>query len=372
MKKLHLLFFSTALFLNAISLSYSQTLTSTPSGGNKKASVMERIGITDVTITYDRPAVKGREGKIWGDLVHYGFKNLGFGTAKESPWRAGANENTTITFSNAVKIEGQDLPAGKYGLFMAMAPTQATIIFSKDNAAWGSYFYKPESDALRVTVNTVPITEMVERLEYEFMDQTENSAIIALKWEHLKIPFKVAVDLSSSMMTSFRKELEGDKGFMWQNYQFAAQYAADHTTNFSEALAWANTSLDPSSGGDKNFTTLSTKADILLKMGKTTEADATMKEALPMAKMQELHQYGRQLLTQKRAKEALEVFKLNASKNPNQFTTLMGLTRGYSAVADYNMALQNAQAALAIAPDEANKKNVESMIAKLSQRKDVN
>src|SRR5690242_11333962 len=89
-------------------------LTTLPDGGNKRAMVAERIGITDVIISYNRPGVKGREGKIWGQLIPAGFNDLGFGTSKAAPWRAGANENTTIQFSDDVKIEGQSLPAGKY------------------------------------------------------------------------------------------------------------------------------------------------------------------------------------------------------------------------------------------------------------------
>src|SRR5205823_9254962 len=99
-------------------------LTTLPSGGNKKAAVIERIGLTDVTIHYDRPGVKGREGKIWGQLVAYGFNDLGFGTSKAAPWRAGANENTTIEFTTDAKVEGKDLPAGKYGFSIAMGADQ--------------------------------------------------------------------------------------------------------------------------------------------------------------------------------------------------------------------------------------------------------
>src|SRR4030095_9242885 len=101
------------LFLSIISLSQIP-LTTAPSGGNKKASVSERIGLTDVTIHYDRPGVKGREGKIWGQLVHAGFIDQGFGSSKSAPWRGGANENTTIEFSTDVTIDGKPLPAGKY------------------------------------------------------------------------------------------------------------------------------------------------------------------------------------------------------------------------------------------------------------------
>ena len=101
---------------------------------------MERIGITDVTIHYDRPGVKGREGKIWGSLVPFGFNDLGFGISKAAPWRAGANESTTITFSTDVEVEGKPVPAGTYGLFIAVRKDESTLILSKNSTAWGSFF----------------------------------------------------------------------------------------------------------------------------------------------------------------------------------------------------------------------------------------
>jgi hypothetical protein len=106
---------------------------------NEKDSSVEQIGITDVTVRYSRPAVNGREGKIWGDLVPYGFVDYHYGTSKGAPWRAGANENTTIEFSTDVTIEGKPLAAGKYGFFIAMGPEKATLVFSKDDNAWGSF-----------------------------------------------------------------------------------------------------------------------------------------------------------------------------------------------------------------------------------------
>jgi len=132
----------------------------------------------------------------------------------------------------------------------------------------------------------------------------------------------------------------------------------------------ANTAL--TFGGDHSFQAWSTKAGIMTKMGKATEADAALKKALPYASMNELHQYGRSLIAQKKAKEALDVFKMNFDKNPNQFTTLMGLTRGYSANGDYKTALKYAQQALPVAPAGANKTNVENMIKTLQDGKDVN
>ncbi len=121
-------------------------------GGSVKASVSERIGITDVTISYGRPAVKGRDGKIWGGVVFNGFKNLGYGAGKDAPWRAGANENTTIEFSTDVMVDGHALPAGKYGFFVAYGQYSSTLIFSSNTSSWGSYFYDPKEDVLRVNV----------------------------------------------------------------------------------------------------------------------------------------------------------------------------------------------------------------------------
>jgi hypothetical protein len=352
--------------------SISAQLTFPPNGGNKKASVSERIGITDVTIHYNRPAVKGREGKIWNGLVHTGYKDLGFGTSKAAPWRAGANENTTITFSSDVKVEGQPLKAGTYGFFAAMGTGEATLIFSNTTSAWGSFFYDPKEDALKLTVKTVELNESVERLKYEFIDQTDNSATIALVWDKLKIPFKVEVDYVKTQMEALRNELRGDEGFRWENLVQASQFAVQNNMNLEEALRWSETAATPGFPGQRNFQTLSTKAAVLNKMGRSAEADAFMKEAMPMANMQELHQYGRQLLQQKRAKDALEVFKLNAQKNPNQFTTYMGLVRGYSANGDYANALKNAQLAQPMAPNVMNKDAVDKMIINLKEGKDIN
>ncbi|HUS03188.1 MAG TPA: DUF2911 domain-containing protein [Chitinophagaceae bacterium] len=249
-------------------LSVSAQLTFPPDGGNKKASVSERIGITDVTVHYDRPAVKGREGKIWNGLVHTGYKDLGFGTSKAAPWRAGANENTTITFSTDVKVEGQPLKAGTYGFFAAMGTGDATLIFSNNTSSWGSFFYDPKEDALKVIVKTVPLNESVERLKFEFMDEMDNGATIALMWEKLKIPFKVEVDYVKTQMEAFRNELRGDKGFRWENFVQASQFAVQNNTSLDEALKWSDYAINTSFPGQKNFRTLSTKAAVLNKMGK--------------------------------------------------------------------------------------------------------
>ena len=350
------------------------TLTQLPSGGNKKAWVGERVGLTDISINYDRPAVKGREGKIWVELVHVGYTNQGFGSAKKAPWRAGSNENTTIEFSNDVKIEGQLLKAGKYGFFVAYDPAEPTIIFSKNSTSWGSYYYDPKEDALRVKVKMVPTSgnQSIEWLKYEFLNQTENSATVALVWEKQMIPFKIETDYVADQVASFRKELRSQRGFYWLPWDQAAQWALQHNTNLEEALLWSDSATGNSFGGSRIFQPWSTKADILNKLNRNAEADAVMKKALAFASMQDIHQYGRRLLQQKKSKEALEIFKMNYQKNPGQFTSIVGLARGYSAVADYKNALKYAKMALPLSPDSLNKTSMEGAIKKLEVGQDIN
>ncbi|HEU4472736.1 MAG TPA: DUF2911 domain-containing protein [Flavisolibacter sp.] len=369
MRKIILSFFATALSAAAFS---QITLTQLPSGGNKKATVGERVGLTDVTIHYDRPAVKGREGKVWGQLVHTGYTDQGFGSSKSAPWRAGANENTVIEFSDDVMVEGKPLKAGRYGFFIAYDSVESTVIFSSNSTSWGSYYYNDKEDVLRVKVKPVRLNNSVERLRFEFFDQTENSAMIGLQWERLMIPFKVETDYIKQQIASFRNELRTSKGFYWLPWDQAAQWCLQRNVNLEEALLWADTASGPTFGGAALFGPQATKAGILSKLGRQAEADALMKASLPLANMQEIHQYGRSLLAQKKTKEALEVFQLNFKRNPNQFTTLAGLTRGYSANGDFKNALKYAELAKPLAPNEPNKKFIDEAIAKLKKGQDIN
>jgi hypothetical protein len=156
------------------------------------ASVSQRLGTdTDITIVYSRPGVKGRV--IWGDLVPYGMApGNQYSDNKPFPWRAGANENTTIEFGHDLLIEGQRLPAGKYGIHMIPSQTTWTIIFSKKNAEWGSFSYDQAEDALRVTVTPVAAPHQ-EWLMFGFDDLAGTSATAYLWWEKLKVPFRIAL-----------------------------------------------------------------------------------------------------------------------------------------------------------------------------------
>jgi hypothetical protein len=306
----------------AFNASTAQILKSIPNGGNKKAMVAEQIGITDVKINYDRPGVKGRDGKIYGtNIVHNGYKDLGFGTSKAAPWRAGANENTIMEFSTDVKIEGQNLPAGKYGFFIAYDPNMCTLIFSKNATSWGSFFYNDKEDALRIKVKPVTMDKSVEWLKYEFLDQTDNSVVIAMEWEKLMISFKVEADLLKTRLENYRLALRDKEGFRWEVMNEAAAFCLENNINLEEALQWSDNSV----AFNQNFTNLSTNASLQEKLGHKAKADSVMKAAFEKASLFELHLYGRKLIGEKKPKEALEIFQLNAKSTPKNLPFTPGL-----------------------------------------------
>jgi tetratricopeptide (TPR) repeat protein len=346
-------------------------LTVEPDGGNKKAAVSEQIGIVKVSITYGRPGVKGREGKIYNTRVaHYGFVDQGHGTSKAAPWRAGANENTMMSFSHAVKVEGKDLPAGVYGFFIALGEEESTLIFSKISNSWGSFYYDSTQDALRVNVKNQILDKSVEWLKYEFVDQTDNAVTIAMSWEKRMIPFRIEAETKALQITSFKNEFRTTRPYY--DYIQAANYCIQNNIELEQALAWMDRAIYFRIMGEKNFRTLSTKAAVLMKMNRVDDAKKVMEEAIPIGSMLDVHFYGRQLLSMKQADEAMKVYKKNYEKYPNEFTTHVGMGRAYAAKGDYKKALTFMKTALPKAPDEGNKLNVESMIKKLEEGQDVN
>jgi Protein of unknown function (DUF2911) len=339
---------------------------------NKMALVGERVGITDVRLTYNRPAVNGREGKIWGEVVHFGFEDLHYGTSKAAPWRAGADENTTFEVSTDVQIEGKTLPAGKYGFFIAMGKEKATLVFSRDNNAWGSFYYKPEHDALRVEVTIVEAAQSTERLKFEFSDQTENSAIITMSWEKVRIPFKVSMDLVKEQVAAYRREFDNGAFYAyWQKMQQGANYCLINNVNLEEALVWSDRSMN-TYFGEKNFLTLSTYSGLLEKTNQKAKADSVMKVALPMATLLQLNSYGRTLMRQNKRKEAFEIYKMNYEKHPNDIYTRIGMMLGYAGVGNTREALAYATKAIEISVDANTKAYVEKLAADIKAGKDVN
>ena len=225
-----------------------------------KASVTQTIGVTDITITYSRPGVKGRE--IWGKLVPYG-----------EVWRTGANENTTIRFSTPVKVEGHELPAGLYGLQTIPTSGDWTLILSKDADQWGAFSYKPEHDALRVQVKPQP-AEPQERMSFEFTDLSDTSAKVVLRWEKLAVPFTVAVDTPKLV------EAKAKSAIGWRGSYQAATYCMQNNVCLDEAGKW----LDASIALDGNFNNYRAKADLLAQKGDKKGAAAYGEKALAAAK----------------------------------------------------------------------------------------
>ena len=345
-----------------------------PSGGNPRAMVSEEVGITSITIKYSRPDVNKREGKVYGDgnLVSYGFSTTSFITNRNTaPWRAGANEATVITFEHDVKVEGKDLKAGSYALFMAMGADNVTLIFSKETDAWGSFYYKEEDDVLRVNVKPVALDKSVEWLRYEFIEHKEKYCVIAMQWEKLSVPFKVEADVDNIVLARLREQVTSQKGFNSNNMMQAAQYCLNKNINLEEALQWSIRAINGFQG-QKSFITLRNLANAYDKLNRTTQADSTMDEALLIATANQYTAYGRQLITQKRVDKAMEIFKASEKRYGDMYGVNNGLMSGYSAKGDFENAIRHAEKAKAQAPNDAAKKTLEGQIAKLKEGKDIN
>lgn len=338
---------------------------------NYKCKAGRQLGATNIDITWNAPGVKGREGKVWGtDIAWYGFKVLGFGSNSASPWRAGADECTNISFSTDVTINGKPLAAGKYAFFIALYPDSCVLIFNKNTNEWGSYFYNASMDVMRVTANQQnDIKESKERLEYTFSKQTNNAIEVALEWEHWRIPFKVEVDITATTLAYIRSQMSGAAGFDPPSLEAAATWCLQNNVNTDEALVWINSAVDPNLGGGNNFKNLSVKAGLLKKLNRKDEADKIMKSALDKATVSELHNYGRQLLGENKVAEAMEIFEMNYKKFNGAWPTSAGLMRGYSAKGDLKKALEFGNKALADAPSPEIKKIIQDAVDKLSQGK---
>lgn len=354
-------------------LQYVQAQMDLPaSGGNPRAAISEEVGITSITIKYSRPDVNKREGKLFGSKVPYGFSEQNNVSGKnDAPWRVGANEATTITFEHDVKVEGKDIKAGTYALFMAMGADNVTVIFSNQNEAWGSFSYKPEDDVLRVDVKPAKLDKSVEWLKFEFTQHGEKHCVVAMQWEYVSVPFRIDVDVDNIVIAKLRKEMTSRKSFIPALELQAAQYCLNKNINLEEALVWSKNAIT-GAAGQKTYITLRNLATAYEKLNRIPEADSTMNEALLIATANQYTAYGRILIGQKRADKALEVFKASQKRYGDIFGVNSGLVNGYSAKGDFKNALKHAEKAMAQAPDEAAKKQMEANIAKLKEDKDIN
>jgi tetratricopeptide (TPR) repeat protein len=381
MKKAKAYLLITGLLFLSIHVFSQANVTLPPNGANQKAEVSQWMGLVKVTINYSSPDVTApdgtnRKGKIWGQLVPFGMTNLGFGTAKEGPWRAGANEGTIFSVSHDVMIEGKKLPAGDYGLHMIAQPEGKswTIIFSHNSTAWGSFYYDPAEDALRVEVQPVE-NDYQEWLTYEFEDRQPASCLASLQWENLKVPFKIEVEnINELYFQNMKRELQSVAGFSWQGFTTAATFCVQNNFHLDQALVWADAAISMPFVGQENANTLMNKSNVLNAMEKKEEAQKYQEKAVyhPTAQPGMLHNYGRQLITQGNPEKALEIFELNGKRNPEIWFIGVGMARAYSAMGKYKKALKHMEDALAKAPTEFNKNNVKGHIEKLKKGEDIN
>jgi tetratricopeptide (TPR) repeat protein len=320
---------------------------------SQHAQVAQRIGLTDISINYHRPLANARP--VWGKLVPYG-----------QVWRAGANENTTITFSDPVNIEGQALDKGTYGLHMIPGENQWTVIFSKNATSWGSFTYKQEEDALRVNVKP-QTAEFHDALAYDFDEVKPDSTVVTLRWDKVAVPFKVGVKVNDLVSASIHRQLHGLNQYYWEGWDDAAGYFLANKLNLDEALKDEDQSIQV----EERYDNLLSKSRILEAMGRTGDATSFRDKALGKASALQLYFYGRQLQGDKKQDEAFALYRSNAKRFPDYWTSHLGMARVYSGQGDFDNAVKEMKVVLSAAPD-ASKTGMQNYLKRLESKEDIN
>lgn len=311
------------------------------------ANVSQTVGVSQVEIDYHRPSVRNRE--IWGALVPY-----------DAVWRAGANDNTTITFSNPVTVEGKPLPAGTYGLHMIPNPDEWTVIFSKNHTSWGSFSYDQAEDALRVTVRPEK-APFAEQLTYGFEDVGNDSAVVALHWEELKVPVEIGFDTHQLAVQHIKDQLRHLPGFSWQGWASAANYLVANQIEPELALEWVDRSIQ----NQENAQNLGLKVRLQQQLGQTAEAKQTLARALEMANEQQTNFLGYAFLQTGDAETAIEIFEKNVADHPDSWNVYDSLGEAYAAHGQAARARELYGKALEMAP-EAQHPRIEGVIEGLA------
>jgi len=335
----------TAAIVLSSATAYAQLKLPEPSPG---ATVEQTIGITDIKVVYHRPAVNGRT--VWGQLVPY-----------NEPWRAGANENTTVTFSSDVKVGGKPLKAGTYGLHMIPTQKEWTIAFSNMSTAWGSFTYDQKEDALRVSATPKTEATSEERLSYDFDDVTDTKATLVLRWEKLSVPIALEVDTPKVVMASVRGELRGLAGFRHETLTQAARYWLRNGGNLDEALKFADTAIQR--GGQ--YGSHMVKAQILEKKGNAAGAAEERTKAQAVATENDLNGSAYALMNDKKVDEAVKVLLAATKRFPESSNLQDSLGEALALKGDKPAALAAYNKALSLTKDPTQKKRIEGAIAKL-------
>ncbi|HKW57535.1 MAG TPA: DUF2911 domain-containing protein [Candidatus Acidoferrum sp.] len=320
---------------------------------SQRASVTQRIGLTDITIVYHEPLAGTRE--IWGKVVPYG-----------KVWRAGANENTTITFTDDVRVEGNPLAAGTYGLHVIPGKDQWTVIFSKNSTSWGSFSYDEKEDALRVTVKP-QTAEFHDALAYTFDDIKPDSAAATLRWEKVAVPFHISADVNKIVLASIHNQLRNTGGFTWAGYDEAANWCLDSNYNLEEALKWEDTSIQ----NEDRFENWETKSRILAAMGRKDDSDKAIAQALEKGTPIQLYVYARGIQRQGNAKRAFEIYPLVAKRDSKHWIGHLANARIASNAGDFTGATREMNEAIGAAPDQQ-KPFLQPLLKRLEAKDDIN
>ena len=314
-----------------------------------RASVSQQLSLAEISISYDRPAVGGRE--VWGTLVPF-----------DSVWRAGANENTVIAFTAPVRVAGQEVAAGRYGLHMIPSREEWTVILTRQANAWGSFSYDPKEDVLRVKTKPVPAAEPQERLAYTFDAPGEDSVVVNLRWEKLAVPIPIALNGEQVVVDSLRQQLRGLPQFFWQPWSQAAAWCAAKGVNVEEATDWAQRSI----ALQENFTNLRVKALLLEKRGDATGAEELRRRSFTVAAEADWNAYGYMLLGQEKVDSAIAIFRKNTKEYPRSWNTYDSLGEALAKKGDKKRAVEAYQKARQMTGDPTQRKRIDGILATLT------
>jgi hypothetical protein len=332
-----------------------------PREASPAASVSQTVGISTITVRYSRPSVRGRE--IWGNLVPYGWDKNGSAIGLESPWRAGANENTVLHLSNDAIVEGTKVPAGDYGLtFIINKDNTGEVILSKDYKSWGSFWYNPNRDQMRAKIMIRDVQENVERLYYSFDSVSRTWAELDLNWAKKQFPVKIEFAVDEIVMENARELMNGQTAFQFQNLNAAANYSLAHKVDTAQGMQWVNRVL---TGNPQNYTALAIKAGFIKNAGDSVASAKLLKESEQFANDGELNAYGYQLLGEKKYAEAIDALKLNTVKHPDNPNTWDSLGEAYALSGDKKNAITNFKKALSMNPPAPVRANSEKYLKQL-------
>jgi len=300
-----------------------------------KATVTQRIGYTDISLVYHSPAAKGRE--VWGKLVPYG-----------KVWRAGANENTVFTITDSVMVEGKTLAAGTYGLHLLPEANQWTVIFSKNSTSWGSYFYDPGEDAVRVTVPVLSNQPHREWMAFEFGKRDRDQFSLILSWSDKSAELNFTLNAEGIALDHIRKQLRSDAYWEWFSWCQAADYCAEYGINTEEALEWIDRSIEMR----ENFSNWDVKAKLLQQQGDGAGAEKAWERAIAVGDHIYLERYGRRLLREGNVERAIYVFTQALKKEDTYWRAHYNKGNALMAKGDKKEAKKAYTKALEFAPED--------------------